>query len=225
MADPVLVAAIVSAQSGSLFFCLVAALSYLNKQWGRKMFSESVIDQAVIRVCDHRETLQIRYKYVREKSQELHYARNEFCTDCKKAIRDWFDNPSSSTYPLTLPALVGTEKRVKWAKSIRDKRFNHLLRVLQSAVEHEGKASLGVQRAILAFSMQTSALFWIDGRDLEFGSAYFMTEAAFFLRASTIGATFGVNSIYGQWKSRTPYLIEKVKACTPLAATARLETA
>lgn len=65
--------------------------------------------------------------------------------------------------------------------------------------------------------MQTSARFWIDGRDVVFGPAYFMTEASYFLRSTTIGATFGVTSVFGQWKARAPHLIDQVKASAPFA--------
>lgn len=66
--------------------------------------------------------------------------------------------------------LIGTEKQVKWAESIRREVMILVEQYLEKETAYEGYAPDRVTKAIRILNQIASAAWWIDHRDLRAGS-------------------------------------------------------
>ncbi len=175
----------------------------------------SVAPTPVTRVCGHRESEYISYQNSRDRAKILQFATLEYCAECKTKIQGWFDATDLPPYPLELPELMGSDKQIKWAQSIRAARLKHLLGVLALSAADTGVAGIGMSRAITAFALQADARFWIQDREEKFGFYYFLSEAAYFVQNSYVKITFCQTSVFGQLKVKNPHFIADMKARYP----------
>lgn len=182
------------------------------------MFSATVMPVRITRACGHSEVEELSYRGLRDKSQQQAMARCIFCKDCKVLVEDWLGAPDDvAPYPVELPALVGSEKQVKWAESVRAAQLKRLLPAMTAAVECGGKVGASVWQALYALVAQRQAKFWIDNRELGFSHYYVETEAVYFAMGIAYGATFSERSVFGRLKKFAPYVIEEVKSRCPVA--------
>lgn len=182
------------------------------------MFSATVMPVRIIRACDHGEVVELRYRGMRDKSQQQDTARSFFCKECKVLLEAWLSAANAAApYPVDLPALIGSEKQVKWAQSLRAEQMRRLLPAMTAAAEHGGKMGAAVWQALYALVAQRQAKFWIDNRELGFSHHYVETEAVYFAKGISYGAVFSERSVFGRLKKSAPYVIEEVKRRCPVA--------
>jgi hypothetical protein len=185
------------------------------------MFSATTMPVRIIRACDHSEVEELRYRGLRDKSNQQSQARKYFCKDCRELIKTWVEQSvDASPYSLELPALVGSEKQVKWATTLRAAQLKVLLPAMALAAEHGSKIGAAVWQAIYILATQRQAKFWIDNRELGFGRNYVEAEAAYFAMGTVYGAVFSERSVFGRLKASAPYVIEEVKRLCPVGMSA-----
>lgn len=184
------------------------------------MFSATEMPVRITRACGHSEVVEMRYRGMQDKSNQQHQARKCFCKECRSLIESWMVlGAGAASYSITLPELMGTEKTIKWASSIRSAQLKVLLPAMAAAAEHGGKTGAAVWQAIYVLTTQRYAKFWIDNREQGFNSQYVSTEASYFAVGATYGAAFSERSVFGRLKARAPYLIDEVKRLCPVGMT------
>ncbi|MBA1280273.1 hypothetical protein [Stutzerimonas stutzeri] len=182
------------------------------------MFSATQVPVQIIRACGHPETEQLRYRGMRDKTEQLRVARSCFCSHCKVLVKSWFESTQDlAPYPVQLQSLVGSEKQVKWAQSIRAIQLKKLLPIMTTAAEHGDKLGASVWRALFMLATQRQATFWIENRERGFSHYFVESEAALFAAPNTYGVVFQERSLFGLLKKRAPYVIEEVKRLCPVS--------
>lgn len=181
------------------------------------MFSATVMPVRIIRACGHSEVEEMRYRGLQDKSNQQHHARKCFCKECSVLIEEWMALGSAApSYPVELPALVGSEKTIKWASSLRRDQLKVLLPAMAAAAEHGDKIGAAVWQALYVLTTQQYAKFWIDNREQGFNHHYVSTEASYFAMGATYGSVFSDRSVFGRLKARAPYLLDEVKRLCPV---------
>lgn len=181
------------------------------------MFSPTVMPVRIIRACNHSAVVELRYRGLRDKSQQQENERSFFCGDCKALLAEWLSEANTcAPYSVELPELVGSEKQVKWAKGLRAEQMRRLLPAMTAAAEHGGKMGAAVWQALYALVAQRQAKFWIDNRELGFSHHYVETEAVYFAKGISYGSVFSERSVFGRLKKSAPYVIEEVKRRCPV---------
>lgn len=125
----------------------------------------------VKRTCGHVETLRL-FGPGNERERQLSYEATRACLDCYRAQQ--VAASASIVEPAGLPALVGTEKQVAWATTIRVSllaKVDEFLAYFETqAAAHPEQADVIVtqrgiaERALKNLRSQKYASWWIDNR-------------------------------------------------------------
>lgn len=176
------------------------------------MFSSSTVPCSITRLCRHTETVNISYRYAREKEQEKTALAKMLCSECSKRLETLFNNPGETIFDLVLPPLRGSDKQVAWANELRAQRWAHHGALLQTVSLQDAKdpLTLPLYRALLAFGSMDSAKFWIDTRDLKQGHWGLKSDAEFFIKEPGYGVMVGEFSPYGRLKKFNPSLLGQI---------------
>lgn len=176
------------------------------------MFSSSTVPCSITRLCRHPETVNISYRYAREKEQEKTALAKMLCSECSKRLETLFNNPGETIFDLELPPLRGSDKQVAWANKLRDQRWAHHGALLQTASLQDPKdpLTLPLYRALLAFGSMDSAKFWIDTKDIKQGHWGLKRDVEFFIKEPGYGVIAGEFSPYGRLKQFNPSLLGQI---------------
>lgn len=176
------------------------------------MFSSSTVPCSITRLCRHTETVNISYRYAREKEQEKTALAKMLCSECSKRLETLFNNPGETIFDLVLPPLRGSDKQVAWANELRAQRWAHHGALLQTVSLQDAKdpLTLPLYRALLAFGSMDSAKFWIDTRDLKQGHWGLKSDVEFFIKEPGYGVMVGEFSPYGRLKKFNPSLLGQI---------------
>lgn len=176
------------------------------------MFSSSTVPCSITRLCRHTETVNISYRYAREKEQEKTALAKMLCSECSKRLETLFNNPGETIFDLMLPPLRGSDKQVAWANELRAQRWAHHGALLQTVSLQDAKdpLTLPLYRALLAFGSMDSAKFWIDTKDLKQGHWGLKSDVEFFIKEPGYGVMVGEFSPYGRLKKFNPSLLGQI---------------
>lgn len=176
------------------------------------MFSSSTVPCSITRLCRHTETVNISYRYAREKEQEKTALAKMLCSECSKRLETLFNNPGETIFDLVLPPLRGSDKQVAWANELRAQRWAHHGALLQTVSLQDAKdpLTLPLYRALLAFGSMDSAKFWIDTKDLKQGHWGLKSDVEFFIKEPGYGVMVGEFSPYGRLKKFNPSLLGQI---------------
>jgi hypothetical protein len=110
--------------------------------------------------CGHEQTHQLFGKHS-ERDNKVSWLEGTLCTDCRKEEqaqqrKEASEKASSEAKEIGLPALTGSDKQIAWAEALRAEIISQLPKF-----ENFEKID---EFQIWLFS-QTSAKFWIDGRE------------------------------------------------------------
>jgi len=180
------------------------------------MFSATLVKSLIVRACGHGESEEFSYRGLRDKEQRLRTARCMFCKDCKALVKTWLEAGNVPSDLVELPALVGSDKQVKWAAGIRAVQMKRLLPAMASAAEHGDKIGAAVWQALYAIVTQRQARFWIDNREQGFSDLYIETEAVYFALVVTFGVVFSERSVFGNLKKSAPHILESIRRHCPV---------
>lgn len=176
------------------------------------MFSSSTVPCSITRLCRHTETVNISYRYVREKEQEKTALAKMLCSECSKRLETLFKNPGETIFDLELPPLRGSDKQVAWANELRAQRWAHRGALLQTVSLQDAKdpLTLPLYRALLAFGSMDSARFWIDTKDIKQGHWGLKSDVEFFIKEPGYGVMVDEFSPYGRLKKFNPSLLGQI---------------
>lgn len=176
------------------------------------MFSSSTVPCSITRLCRHTETVNISYRYAREKEQEKTALAKMLCSECSKRLETLFNNPGETIFDLVLPPLRGSDKQVAWANELRAQRWAHHGALLETVSLQDAKdpLTLPLYRALLAFGSMDSAKFWIDTKDLKQGHWGLKSDVEFFIKEPGYGVMVGEFSPYGRLKKFNPSLLGQI---------------
>ena len=116
--------------------------------------------------CGHEETVQL-YGSVAERDRKAEWmARSCKCSVCKAADREAENaKAAEAAADAGRPALVGSEKQIAWANTIREKMIAELLKYrtdVPGVEDAQGKFDAAMVKFLAA---STKAGWWIDNRD------------------------------------------------------------
>jgi len=176
------------------------------------MFSSSTVPCSITRLCRHTETVNISYRYAREKEQEKTALAKMLCSECSKRLETLFNNPGDTIFDLVLPPLRGSDKQVAWANELRAQRWAHHGALLQTVSLQDAKdpLTLPLYRALLAFGSMDSAKFWIDTKDIKQGHWGLKSDVEFFIKEPGYGVMVDEFSPYGRLKKFNPSLLGQI---------------
>ncbi|AXH60139.1 hypothetical protein [Pseudomonas amygdali] len=176
------------------------------------MFSSSTVPCSITHVCRHTETVNISYRFTKEKEQEKAALAKTLCSKCSKKLEELFKNPGETVFDLVLPPLRGSDKQVAWANKLRDQRWAHHGALLQTVSLQDDKdpLTLPLYRALLAFGSMDDARFWIDTRDNKLGHWGLKSDVEFFIKEPGYGVVVGEFSPYGRLKKFNPSLLGQI---------------
>jgi len=140
------------------------------------------------------------------------YASSTLCGDCRSRINLAMRNPSKRFYKMPLPDLVGRDRAVAWAKTIRLANVRSLGPVMAQLAESPdpyARASLAVLTMLFKI---TSAQFWIDGREFLYGSAWVISEVEHLIRPRSLNVHASSDSAYCYWLQVDPSPIREARA-------------
>lgn len=181
------------------------------------MFSSaSTMPCKIVRVCKHSETVNITYRYAKERENERYALGKTLCTVCSKRLEQMFKEPGDVVFDMILPPLRGSDKQVAWAGKIRAERWKLFGSVLQrvSLGDPEDVLILPMYRALLAYAAMDSAKYWIDGRDFKSNHWGLKSDTEFFLKAPAYGTMVGEFSPYGRLKQFNQPLLNRIMQAT-----------
>ncbi len=118
----------------------------------------------ITHTCGHESRINLIGPYV-QREKRLEFLRSRACTECYRAEQ----LAAATAASADLPALVGSEKQVNWAMSIRAKA----LEAIDAAFARAGEPTTEAERAnretaqgiLAALRAQTHASWWIDNRE------------------------------------------------------------
>lgn len=137
----------------------------------------------ITRACGHTETVQIAGP-VAGRDRRAEYEAKKLCYDCYRAEQAKKRSAESQAAAEAakasgLPALIGSQKKIAWAETIRAaaaQSLNAMRPMLQAAPEANRNAAdiaLGIIDATLA---RTSAHDWIESRATTYDRAWLSTQ-------------------------------------------------
>lgn len=176
------------------------------------MFSSSTVPCSITRICRHTETVNISYRYAKEKEQEKLSLSKELCSECSEKLQALFNNPGESIFDLELPPLRGSDKQIAWANKLRAQRWTLYGSLLQtvSLQDPADPVILPLYRALLAYASQDSARFWIDIKDIKPSFWSLKSETEFFIKEPGYGVVVGEFSPYARLKKFNPGLLGQI---------------
>nr|DAS58929.1 MAG TPA: hypothetical protein [Caudoviricetes sp.] len=114
--------------------------------------------------CGHTETVNL-YGKTSERERKIEWMENNcVCPACYKADRQAKAAETAAAYDL--PALVGTEKQVAWAETLRAEIFKEVADLEKKAGKPAAEADGKFAEFFVWLKGQTEARFWIDNRAL-----------------------------------------------------------
>ncbi len=136
----------------------------------------------IIHTCGHSETHNL-FGPGKERDHKIEWLKSTLCTDCYKAeqqAKREAENAAAAAANTEagLPALIGTEKQIAWAETIRAKAITQIEEILTAT--DANRANLSADQAseldrlhgdFRAIRQQASAAWWIDRRDY-YGKQY-----------------------------------------------------
>lgn len=124
----------------------------------------------VTRACGHEETVQLIGK-VKDREWRLENVEpNKLCRECWQAEvarqREEANRAAAeAAKELGLPELVGTEKQVAWARTIRQEKLGDIQRHFAQTARMGDVVSARLQAAACRIQQKTEASYWIDRRN------------------------------------------------------------
>ena len=125
----------------------------------------------ITHTCGHEETVELFGKGT-DRQRKIAWMEQQNCQECRKAAA--IATAVSTNASAGLPVLVGSDKQIAWAETIRANQLAMVTRELTSVAEamaRQGKteAQIATDRApidamVTKVQSQTSAAWWIDHR-------------------------------------------------------------
>lgn len=123
--------------------------------------------------CGHTETARLFGKTT-EREKRISWLESRKCTKCfaqEQQERFQKENQESAqkSQEMDLPQLVGSEKQIAWAESIRVKAINskeNILLPLESVPKDKLDIYVSLKESLEELKSETSAKWWIENRDM-----------------------------------------------------------
>lgn len=122
---------------------------------------------SVTYTCGHEATIQLFGKH-KDREWRLQYEERKLCPDCyleklRKEREEENRKAAEAAKEQELPQLVGSEKQIAWAETIRQKFLDKLSDLL-THLKSEIAADPACSKTIDSFYGETSSRWWIDNR-------------------------------------------------------------
>lgn len=92
--------------------------------------SNAHISAMTKRLCGHLDMYSFSSKGRSGRNSDIVYANATVCGECRARVGRLVKNPGAGFYPVALPALVGRDGAVRWAKDLRLKALRMLVHVM-----------------------------------------------------------------------------------------------
>lgn len=120
--------------------------------------------------CGHTEEVAL-FGPEKDRTSKIQWMSKAPCLACKRAVET--ERANTATKDLNLPQLIGTEKQITWAQTIRAKLIPEYTAEVNKVAARRispdnpnaAKGRAMMDGLITAYKAQTAASYWIDRRD------------------------------------------------------------
>lgn len=128
--------------------------------------------------CGHTEERQL-YGKIKDRESKSSWLETQKCYECQKEEKN--RKAREDNAKLGLPKLIGSEKQIAWAETIRAEKIKFLDETLNffdiSRVKPEKlEAAKWIYSEIAKIKNETSAKYWIENKDNIFGPLWFIKK-------------------------------------------------
>ncbi len=116
-------------------------------------------------------------------ARQVEFYASRDCFDCFKATSANSDREVLAGSGIELAELIGSEKQVSWAESVRLQKLAEFIKFLNPIIESVGEQEIltseGLDKVYMplrALAQVTSAKFWIDTRSQEVYSSWVLLQ-------------------------------------------------
>jgi hypothetical protein len=154
-------------------------------------------------LCGHNEVASFEAGTRKREADRLYYA-NHICGKCRAAIAEQVTPAAKGFFKIDQPLLVGTERQIAAARSLRLKAMRDFGPVMARLTKaSEPFAKLALASLVMLFKI-TPAAFWIELYKTPVNSSWIVHEIEDMLRAQVRGYSAqnkpSSNSAYAYWK-------------------------
>lgn len=140
------------------------------------------------------------------------HAANTVCGDCRKRISGLLNTSDSGYYPVALPALIGRDKAVSWANSIRLRTLRSLGPVMANLKISSDPMASAVLAAYEMLFKIPSATFWISGKEFTYDGAWAIHEVEHLMRSRPLSTVCtSPTSAFDYWTQTDRSVIAQAK--------------
>lgn len=161
--------------------------------------SKAHITSPTVRLCGHTEAFCFSSSGRTGRVSDGVYAATTLCRSCCLQLKTLMEAPGKGFYPVKLPTLVGRERAVTWAKSIRLatlRAAGPIMASLKQSVDPFAPAALAAFEMLFKI---TSAQFWIAGREFPYEATWVTSEIEHLLRPRTLAMHQDTRSAFCYW--------------------------
>ena len=144
--------------------------------------SNAHISAMTKRLCGHLDMYSFSSKGRSGRNSDIVYANATVCGECRARVGRLVKNPGAGFYPVALPALVGRDGAVRWAKDLRLKALRMLVHVMAQLKKSQDPLATAVLAVYEMLFKITSSAFWIDSREFSYDYAWAIFEVEHLMR-------------------------------------------
>jgi hypothetical protein len=134
------------------------------------------------RACSHQVLHNFNYRSTAEKSTQTYNLSGTLCAECCASLEQMVSSAGCDIPAVHLAGLLGTEKQVQYASSLRTRVYARLAPVISVAQSRQDPVAVALSQTFNLLFAIRSAKFWIEQRDAPYDLSWMQRQVAIIMR-------------------------------------------